>query len=72
MWRSRPSPAILPPYSPDLSPIEQSFSKLMALIRKGAPRTIEALEKAAADAIGKLTPKECVNFFAHAGYDVDY
>jgi transposase len=72
MWRSRPSPAILPPYSPDLNPTEPSFSKLKALIRKAAPRTIEALEKAAADAIGKLTPKERVNFFAHAGYDLDH
>ena len=62
----------LPPYSPDLNPIEPSFSKLKALIRKAAPRTIDALEKAAADALGKLTPKECVNFFAHAGYDLDY
>ena len=62
----------LPPYSPDLNPIEPSFSKLKAIIRKTAPRTIDALERAAADAISKLTPKECVNFFAHAGYDLDY
>lgn len=61
----------LPPYSPDLNPIEPSFSKLKALIRKAAPRTIDALEKAAADALSKLTPKECLNFFAHAGYDRD-
>lgn len=62
----------LPPYSPDLNPIEPSFSKLKALIRKDAPRNLQALEIAAANAIGKLTPQECLNFFAHAGYDHDY
>jgi len=58
----------LPPYSPDLNPIENGFSKLKALVRKAAARTIDALEVAAADAISQFTPNECTNFFAHAGY----
>ncbi len=58
----------LPPYSPDLNPIELSFAKLKAMIRKAATRTREALW----DAIGVLLPRfksqECANYFAHAGY----
>jgi transposase len=58
----------LPPYSPDLNPIEQAFAKLKTLLRKAAARSIPALW----DAIGKLldafTPKDCRNFFANAGY----
>jgi transposase len=61
----------LPPYSPDLNPIENGFSKLKALIRKAAARTIGALEDAAAQAITRFTPDECANFFAHAGYGSD-
>jgi transposase len=41
----------LPPYSPDLNPIENGFAKLKALVRKAAARTIDALEAAPADAI---------------------
>jgi transposase len=58
----------LPPYSPDLNPIENGFAKLKAIVRKAAARTIDALEAAAADAISQFTPAECTNFFAHAGY----
>jgi transposase len=58
----------LPPYSPDLNPIENGFAKLKAFVRKAAARTIDALELAAADAISQFTPTECRNFFAHAGY----
>jgi transposase len=58
----------LPPYSPDLNPIEQAFSKLKAHLRKHQERSIENLW----DRIGKLlsdfTPQECQNFFRHAGY----
>ena len=61
----------LPPYSPDLNPIENGFAKLKALVRKAAARTIDALEAAAADAISQFTPAECANFFAHAGYGSD-
>jgi transposase len=58
----------LPPYSPDLNPIENAFAKLKAHVRKAAARTIEALETTAADALLTFKPAECANFFAHAGY----
>ena len=58
----------LPPYSPDLNPIENAFAKFKAHIRKTAACTIEALEVAAAGALQTFNPTECANFFAHAGY----
>ena len=58
----------LPPYSPDLNPIENAFAKLKAIVRAAAARTFDALEVAAAQAITKVQPAECKNFFAHAGY----
>src|SRR5258708_4033568 len=61
----------LPPYSPDLNPIENAFAKLKAHIRKAAARTIEALQTATADALQTFKPVECENFFAHAGYGFD-
>jgi transposase len=61
----------LPPYSPDLNPIENAFAKLKAYVRKVAARTIEALEAAAAEALQTFKPAECENFFAHAGYGFD-
>jgi len=61
----------LPPYSPDFNPIEMAFSKLKALLRKAAARTIEDLWEAIAQIIETFTPNECVNFFAAAGYDLD-
>jgi transposase len=61
----------LPPYSPDLNPIENAFAKLKAYVRKVAARTIEALEVAAAQALQTFKPFECENFFAHAGYGLD-
>ena len=58
----------LPPYSPDLNPIEQVFSKLKTLLRKAAERTIGALW----DRIGKLRSafpaQECDNYFRNSGY----
>ena len=59
----------LPPYSPDFNPIENAFSKLKALLRKAARRTIDDLWRAIRDAIDAITPSECANFFAAAGYD---
>ncbi len=58
----------LPPYSPDLNPIEQLFAKLKALLRKAAARTFEALIHAIAAALNAFTPGECANYFANAGY----
>ena len=59
----------LPPYSPDFNPIENAFSKLKALLRKAAARTVEGLWGAIASCIDLFTPQECANYFAAAGYD---
>jgi transposase len=58
----------LPPYSPDLNPIELAFSKLKALLRKAAARSREDLWATIADPIDQLSPHACQNFFNHAGY----
>ena len=58
----------LPPYSPDLNPIEQFFAKLKALLRKAAARTIDALFAAIADALTAVSPQECQNYLANQGY----
>jgi transposase len=61
-------PLFLPPYSPDLNPIELAFAKLKELLRKRGARTIEALWQAIGDICDLFTPKECWNFFRHNGY----
>ncbi len=61
----------LPPYSPDLNPIENAFSKLKANLRKAAARTVDQLWSAIADAIDTFNPAECKNYFANAGYGAD-
>jgi transposase len=58
----------LPRYSPDLNPIEMAFSKLKAILRAKAARTIETLWPATAEAIELFPPAECENLFKHAGY----
>lgn len=58
----------LPKYSPDLNPIEQAFSKLKALLRKAAERTIPALCRRIGKLIAAFSARECTNYFAHAGY----
>ena len=59
----------LPPYSPNFNPIENAFAKLKALLRKAAARTIPDLVQAIKQAIAKVTPTECANYFDHAGYE---
>jgi transposase len=59
----------LPPYSPDLNPIEMAFSKLKAHLRKQAVRTIDDLWNAIGDICLMVTPQECRNYFKAAGYD---
>jgi transposase len=61
----------LPPYSPDLNPIENAFSKLKALLRKAAVRTVDDLWRAIGEAIDAFTPNECQNYFVACGYDCD-
>jgi len=58
----------LPPYSPDLNPIEMAFAKLKALLRARAIRTIDALWRAIGEICDLFTPQECQNYFAAAGY----
>jgi transposase len=57
----------LPPYSPDFNPIEKAFSKLKALLRKAAGRTVDGLWNKIGEILSAITPKECANFFACAG-----
>jgi transposase len=61
----------LPPYSPDFNPIEMAFSKLKALLRKVAERTVDGLWTAIGRFVDVFTPQECANYFAAAGYDAD-
>jgi transposase len=58
----------LPKYSPDLNPIEQAFSKLKALLRKAAERTIPGLCRRIGKLLDAFSARECANFLAHAGY----
>ena len=58
----------LPKYSPDLNPIEQAFAKLKGFVRKRAPRSFDAISTALADALNGVSPAECANYLANAGY----
>ncbi len=59
----------LPPYSPDFNPIEMAFSKLKALLRVKAERTVDALWNSVGDLCAHFKPQECANCFAAAGYE---
>jgi len=58
----------LPPYSPDLNPIELAFSKLKKLLRDGAKRTVDELWKLCGNILDQFTEAECRNYFKHCGY----
>ncbi len=58
----------LPPYSPDLNPIEQLFSKLKHLARAASPRTVEATWRRIGDLLSAFTAKGCAAYLRHAGY----
>jgi transposase len=58
----------LPAYSPDLSPIEEAFSKIKALVKAAAARTRAALDAAIAAALNAVTAADVAGWFAHAGY----
>ena len=62
----------LPPYSPDFNPIEMAFSKLKAFLKKVAARTVDDLWDAISRGIDTFTPTECQNYFAAAGYDLEW
>jgi transposase len=58
----------LPPYSPDLNPIEQVFAKLKTLLRKAGERTVEATWRTIGDLLDRFAPQECSNYICNAGY----
>jgi len=58
----------LPPYSPDLNPIEEAFSKVKASLRTAAPRTLADHSTATWAALGTITAQDTAGWFAHAGY----
>jgi transposase len=60
----------LPPYSPDLSPIEPCWSKVKGHVRDAEPRTAEAMGRAAADGFASVTESDCRGWFAKCGYCV--
>ena len=61
----------LPPYSPDLNPIEMAYSKLKSLLRKHAARTFDAISDALGNICGLFTANDCRNFFKAAGYEAN-
>jgi transposase len=58
----------LPPYSPDLNPIEQAFAKIKHWMRAGQKRTVEDIWRHIGGLIATIDPAECDNYFANAGY----
>jgi len=58
----------LPPYSPDLNPIEQSFAKIKSHLRKAKPRTVSGLYDEIGNALKLFRPGECRNYFRNSGY----
>jgi transposase len=58
----------LPPYSPDLNPIELAFAKLKALLRRAAARSVEVLWHTLGQLLDAFSPAECAHYLAHAGY----
>jgi transposase len=58
----------LPPYSPDLNPIEQVFAKLKHLMRKAQPRDVNATWNKVGDLLDLFAPKECANYLKNSGY----
>ena len=58
----------LPPYSPDLNPIEQMFAKLKAMLRKAAERSVDGIFKAIGQIIDTIDPDECQNYLRNSGY----
>lgn len=58
----------LPPYSPDLNPIEQMFAKLKALLRNAAARSVDKLWDTIGLLLDAFSPNECANYLKHSGY----
>jgi transposase len=62
----------LPPYSPDLNPIEQFFSKLKAMLRKAAATSINSLWAVVGSSLKDFSPRECAAYLVNAGYGQPY
>ncbi len=60
----------LPPYSPDFNPIEQAWSQAKSWLRKKSPPTFEQLVDSIGDALRRVTPNHCRNYFINSGYRV--
>ena len=60
----------LPPYSPDFSPIEETFSKVKGILRRVGARTREALVEATGHALDAVSRRDAVGWFGHCGYDI--
>ena len=58
----------LPPYSPDLNPIEQTFAKIKHWLRLAQKRSVEDVWRYVGDLVSTIQPGECANYFANAGY----
>jgi transposase len=58
----------LPPYSPGLNPIEQAFTKLKAMLRDAAARSVEALWNVIGQLVGRFAHDECDNYLGNSGY----
>jgi transposase len=69
--RAGGSVAYLPPYSPDLNPIELAFSKLKGLLRSAGKRTLDGLWDFLGKSLDAFSPDECRRYFRHDGYGVD-
>ncbi|HBF31716.1 transposase, partial [Rhizobium sp.] len=65
---TKPHLFFLPPYSPDLNPIEMMFAKLKLLVRKAEERTVETTWRRIGQLLTAFTPQECSNYLRHAGY----
>ena len=61
-------PVFLPPYSPDLNPVELFWAKVKRLLRSAAARSTEAIYRALGEAIRAVTDNDCLSWFVHCGY----
>jgi transposase len=59
---------LLPPYSPDMNPIEMAFAKLKTLLRQAPERTRDGLWNRIGELLDRFAPQECANYFKAAGY----
>ena len=62
--------SFLPPYSPDFSPIEETFSKVKGILRRIGARTRETLLEATSEALGAVSRRDAIGWFRHCGYEI--